>query len=68
MQQQTNVSDCGLYAIAAAFDLCEGKNPAGAQYDEAQLREHFAKCLEIENLSAFPRRQVKLSSAVVCIE
>ena len=50
MQQQTNVSDCGLYAIAAAFDLCEGMDPAGAQYDEGQLREHFAKCLETDDL------------------
>ena len=68
MQQQSNGADCGLFAIAAACDLCEGKDPAGAQYEESQLREHFAACLENECLSAFPRRHVKLTSAVVCID
>ena len=68
MQQQTNASDCGLYAIAAACDLCEGMDPAGAQYDEGQLRKHFARCLEKDHLSAFPHRQIKLKNAVVCID
>jgi hypothetical protein len=68
MQQQANSDDCGLFAIAAAMDLCMGINPSGVQYDERQLRTHFAKCLESEQLLTFPRRKKKLTEAVIYID
>ena len=43
VQQQENNSDCGLFAIAYAQCLLEGKNPA--EYDFLHPRKHLAQYL-----------------------
>ena len=43
VQQQENGSDCGVFAIAYAQSLLEGKNPA--EYDFIDPRKHVAHYL-----------------------
>ena len=54
VQQQPNSSSCGLFALAYASTLCEGKNPAKVQYDFPCMRAHFLHCLEQKKFICFP--------------
>ena len=57
-QQQKNNTDCGLYAIAFATDLCYGGDPASLLYEDGTLlRQHFLKCLQEGCLTPFPSKQ-----------
>ena len=61
--QQPNMNDCGLYAIANATEfLSEGGNPI-CMYDNTRMRQHLIDCLEKGVLSPFPksmkRRRIK---------
>ena len=52
--QQSNGSDCGVLAIAFAFDICCGKDPCSVQFDHKSIRQHLAKCLEKCKFTRFP--------------
>ena len=52
--KQSNVSDCGVLAIAFAYDICSGNDPCKARYDHSSIRQHLLKCLEDCQLSRFP--------------
>ena len=54
VQQQEKGNTCGLFAIAMAFDLCEGKDPLLSSYNESMLRTHLYKCFGQEKISRFP--------------
>ena len=54
--EQSGSTDCGLFAIAFATDLAFGNNPSSIAYDQANMRTHLQQCLEMENLTPFPRR------------
>ena len=54
VQQQEKGNTCGLFAIAMAFDLCEGKDPFLSSYNESMLRTHLYKCFGQEKISRFP--------------
>ena len=45
VQQQMGGSDCGLFAIANAAAVCNGKDPGTLVYNQKQMREHLRKCL-----------------------
>ena len=34
VEKQSNGSDCGVLAIAYAFDLCSGLNPCTVRFDQ----------------------------------
>ena len=53
VQQQTDNSSCGLYALAYAYTLCEGKDPTRVAYSEANLRSHFLMCLRHHAIMSF---------------
>ena len=42
--QQSNGSDCGILAIAFAFDICCGKDPCSIRFDHKSIRHHLARC------------------------
>ena len=44
--KQCNGSDCGVLAIAFAYDICSG--------NDRSIRQHLANCLEQYHLSCFP--------------
>ena len=41
VQQQPDTSSCGLFALANAYTLCEGKDPVSINYDVNNMRSHF---------------------------
>ena len=44
--KQSNGSDCGVLAIAYAFDICTGIDPCTVRFDHSKIRPHLATCLE----------------------
>ena len=51
---QSNGSDCGVLAIAFAYDICSGNDPCKFKYDHRSIRQRLADCLEKCHLSRFP--------------
>ena len=49
-----NHSDCGVLAIAYAFDLCSGLNPCTVRFYHSMIRSHLATCLENCQVTRFP--------------
>ena len=54
VQQQVDGASCGLFAIAFAYSLCEGKNPSEVLYKCKEFRNHFYSCLQKKEISSFP--------------
>lgn len=50
--KQTNHSDCGLYAIAFAVDLCSGQDVCKRNYSAVLMRPHLLNCLQ-NSISCF---------------
>ena len=40
--RQSNGSDCGVLAIAFAYDICSGNDPCRVMYDHRSVRQHLA--------------------------
>ena len=54
VQCHDGYSDCGLYALAMAFDLCAGSDPFETIYNQQKIRSHLFSCFELGDLTAFP--------------
>ena len=54
VQQLTNDSDCGVFAVAIAVSLALGRNPKHATFDTPRMRPHLAACLKAQKISMFP--------------
>ena len=54
VQQQTNGSDCGVFAIAFATSLVFGVDPIFVNFDAKGMRPHLATCLRNGKISLFP--------------
>ena len=46
LQKQTNMSDCGVFAIAFAMAICNGQRPELLCFDIMKMRRHLYNCLE----------------------
>lgn len=55
VQRQPDSFNCGLFAIAFAAELLDGKSPSDATFSVDKMRNHFLKCLEKQKLSPFPK-------------
>ena len=55
VQKQINSSDCGLFALAFATDLCHGVDPQTQAYDQENMRAHYVDCLESQEMVPFPK-------------
>ena len=55
VQQQDGCHDCGLFAVAYATEVCLGRRPESATFDQALMRQHLIKCLLNRRFSPFPR-------------
>ena len=64
VERQSNGSDCGVLAIAFAYDICHGDDPCGIRYDHKSIRQHLAACLEKCSLSHFPVAGKRRSSSM----
>ena len=58
VQIQNGELDCGVFAIAFAYDLAAGNDPTQVRYDQSKMREHLARCLSNQSFSLFPRQQM----------
>ena len=54
VQQQSNGSDCGIFAIAFAACLVFGIDPSHVNFDVPNMRPHLAACLSNKKISLFP--------------
>ncbi len=54
VQQQTNGSDCGVFAVAFATCLVFGADPTFRNFDAQGLTRHLATCLRNGRISLFP--------------
>ena len=55
VQRQMGSSDCGLYALAFATDLCHGIDPTSPRsYDHVLMRQHYVECLDKGRMVPFP--------------
>lgn len=54
VQYQVGSCDCGLFAVAMAYDLCSGIDPHLRNYDQSRMREHLRLCFEQCELESFP--------------
>ena len=66
--QQTNGSDCGVLAIAFAFDICCGEDPCSVRFNHKSIRYHLAKCLEECKFIRFPILGERKSSGIKHIQ
>ena len=66
--KQSNSSDCGVFAIAFAFDICSGNDPCSVRFDHKSMRLHLAKCLEDCKFTRFPTLGERNSSQIKCIQ
>lgn len=64
-QFQKGKSDCGVFAIAYATDLCFGNDPASCLYEQNKLRSHFMDCLKSEHLTPFPSSTKKVEKPTI---
>ncbi|XP_064386971.1 uncharacterized protein LOC135335416 isoform X2 [Halichondria panicea] len=71
VQRQSNGSDCGVLAIAIAFELCCHRDPCIQKFgNTVSIRSHLARCLEDCKLTTFStgirrcRNRVKFSKQV----
>ena len=54
---QNGGSECGLYAIANATELCAGLDPTTLEFDQEEMRAHLLRCLENGVMTVFPASQ-----------
>ena len=54
VQQQKNLSDCGVFSIAFATSLVYGQYTMNLTYNINQMRPHLMQCLKGGNITPFP--------------
>ena len=56
-QKQKGSTDCGLFAIASAYELARGNIHFNykVSFDQSAMRKYLVDCLEKEKISPFPR-------------
>ena len=59
MQFQKGGSDCGLFVITYAVDLCQQIEPADVRYQQESMRSHLLQCLTNNCLTPFPSKKLK---------
>ena len=51
VQQQTNLSNCGVFAIAFAYALCKGHQPEQCIFNEGRMRAQLYKSFTRNNIT-----------------
>ena len=49
------VRNCGCFAIAFTTEVCQGRNPCAASFNQEHMRVHLYNCLQKGEMSAFPQ-------------
>lgn len=65
VQQQSNGVDCGIFSIAYASAILNGRNPSIITFDRSKFRSHLQECYVKSCLTDFPeapsKNQVKFN-------
>lgn len=61
VQQQHGTLDCGIFSIAFALEVCLGKSPEVACFNQKQMRKHLCQCLVAGVMCPFPQSVGQLS-------
>ncbi|KAE8590793.1 hypothetical protein XENTR_v10018205 [Xenopus tropicalis] len=64
VDEQENNHDCGVYAIANAFEFLSGGTPI-CKYESKKMRRHLIGCFETRKFTEFPK---KVDACVVELE
>ena len=59
VQHQTNLSDCGLFAIAFATELVYQQSPVFCDFNTSVMRSHLLTCFESGVMKRFPLRKIR---------
>ena len=54
VQQQKNLSDCGVFSIAFSTSLVYGQNTMNVTYNINQIRPNLMQCLKGGDITHFP--------------
>ena len=65
VQQQKGSSDCGVFAVAYAVEVCLGRNPQYARFDQTRMRNHLYECLTGRYLRVLLNRKLEAGSSTV---
>lgn len=63
--KQTNSSDCGVLAVAIAFDLCSGMDPLTVRYNPRGIRPHLMECRRTFSFTRFHVKTANTKSDVI---
>ena len=55
VQQQHGTSDCGLFALAFATEICSRGDAHAACFDQKEMRRHLSMCLTKGVMKPFPK-------------
>ena len=62
MPVQKRIEDyCGLFAIANALTLAQGKNPCNLAMKESEMHEHLLECFSDQVLTDFSLNDTKVA-------
>ena len=69
VQQQSNLSDGGLFAMAHAVEFCFNPKTYTARqnFEVGSLRKHLTACLENEQFQPFPKEYSRLRNVKIDI-
>ena len=62
IKQQVGGTDCGLFSLAIATDLCFGIDPFLADYIQEEMRQHLEMCFQMQHIARFPSRNREIAS------
>ena len=68
VDRQKNSDDCGVLAVAIAFDLLSASTPCIAAYDIKRNRAHLIECLARSKFSPFPVIGERSTSDISCLD
>ena len=54
-QQLFGTSDRGLFAVAYATEVCHGRDPAKANFNQSLMKDYLLDCLEAGSIQRFPQ-------------
>ena len=59
VEEQFGLNDCGLFALAYAIAICEGKDPAKLLFHQISMRHHFNDVISGNELTQFKNTELK---------
>ena len=66
VQKQVGSSDCALFALAFATDLCYDLDPTSQRYSQKEMWQHYVTCLESGAMVPFPKTDKRVPFHLDC--